>query len=162
MIKNYFKTAWRNLVKNKAFSFINILGLSIGISVCFIIMLFVQDELSYDNFNIKAARIVRVLFKASINGGKINEATVMPPAAKALKDDYPEVQEATRLRTGGKPKVTFGDKTFKDVELAYVDANFFSVFTIPFIKGDAASALQQPNTLVITKEAANKYFKLLI
>src|SRR5258705_4554283 len=98
MIKNYFKIAWRNLLKNKAFSFINILGLSIGIAVCFIIMLFVQDELSYDRFNKKADRIVRIIFKASINGGKINEPAVMPPVAKALKDDYPEVEDATRLK----------------------------------------------------------------
>src|SRR5450755_2467283 len=96
MIQNYFKIAWRNLLKNKAFSFINILGLSIGISVCFIIMLFVQDELSYDRFNKNADRIVRINFKASINGGKINESNVMPPVAGALKNDYAEVEAATR------------------------------------------------------------------
>src|SRR5258706_13802052 len=104
MIKNYFKIAWRNLLKNKAFSFINILGLSIGIAVCFIIMLFVQDELSYDRFNKKADRIVRVVFKASINGGKINESNVMPPVAQALKSDYHEVENATRLHTFVTPK----------------------------------------------------------
>ena len=158
MIKNYFKTAWRNVLKNKAFSIINLLGLSIGISVCFIIMLFVQDELSYDRFNVKADRIVRVLFQSNINGGKINEATVMPPTAAALKTDYPEVQEATRLHAAGRPKVTYRDKKFNDGEFAFVDANFFSVFTIHFLKGDAATALQQPNTLVITNDFAKKYF----
>lgn len=158
MIKTYFKTAWRNLYQHKAFSCINILGLSIGISVCFIIMLFVQDELSYDRFNTKADRIVRVHFKASMNGGKINEASVMAPTAQALKNDYPEVEEATRLRNYGIPKVSFEEKSFKAGTFAYVDANFFSVFTIPFLKGDAVSSLRQPNTVVITAELAKKYF----
>ena len=137
---------------------INILGLSIGISACFIIMLFVQNEMSYDRFNVKADRIVRVLFKASINGGKIDEATVMPPTAQALKNDYPEVQEATRLRVVGKPKITYEDKTFEEGAFAYVDANFFSVFTIHFLKGDINTALEQPNTVVITEDLAKKYF----
>jgi putative ABC transport system permease protein len=158
MIKNYFKIAWRNLVKHKAFSLINILGLSIGISVCFIIMLFVKDELSYDKFNEKADRIVRVQFKASINGGKINEATVMPPTAQTLKNDYPEVEEATRLRNYGTPKVIYLDKTYNEGTFAYVDDNFFNVFTLPFLKGDAKTALLQPNTVVITAELAKKYF----
>ena len=74
MLKNYFKTAWRNIRKNKLFSFINILGLSIGIATCFIIMLYVQDELSYDRFNKNADNIARVVFLADIDGGKINES----------------------------------------------------------------------------------------
>jgi putative ABC transport system permease protein len=158
MFKNYFKIAWRNLLKNKAFSFINILGLSIGISVCFIIMLFVQDELSYDRFNVKADRTYRINFKASISGGKINESNVMPPVAQALKNDYAEVEDATRLRRYGRPKVMYGDKAFKDAEFVAVDPNFFSVFSLPFIKGDAKTALLQPNTVVVTKEQANKFF----
>ena len=158
MIQNYLKIAWRNLLKNKAFSFINILGLSIGIAVCFIIMLFVQDELSYDNFNNKADRIVRVIFKASINGGKISEPSVMPPVARALKNDYPEVETATRLRIDGRPKISYQQKVFKEAEAAFVDPNFFSVFTFPFVKGDPSTALLQPNSLVITEEIANRIF----
>ncbi len=158
MIKNYFKIAWRTLTRNKAFSFINILGLSIGISVCFIIMLFVQDELSYDRFNLKADRTYRIVFKASINGGKINESNVMPPVAQALKNDYPEVEEAARLHRYGRPKIMYGDKTFKEGDFVAVDPDFFSVFTLPFIKGDAKTALAQPNTVVITEEQAIKFF----
>jgi putative ABC transport system permease protein len=158
MIKNYFKIAWRNLLKNKAFSFINVLGLSIGIAVSFIIILFVKDELSYDRFNVKADRIVRIVFNANINGGKISEASVMPPVANALKNDYPEVESATRLRNVGASKVTYKEKSFKDDQLAFVDPNFFDVFTMPLIKGDVKTALQQPHTLVLTKETAHKYF----
>ena len=158
MVKNYLKIALRNLVKNKSFSFINIAGLSIGISVCFIIMLFVQDELSFDRFNKNADRIVRVVFEADINGGKIFEANVMPPVAAAMKNDYPAVQDATRLQREPNLKVTYKDKSFKDDEMAFVDPNFFSIFTLPLIEGDEKTALLQPNTVIITKSLAKKYF----
>ncbi|HEY5465023.1 MAG TPA: ABC transporter permease [Hanamia sp.] len=158
MIKNYFKIAWRSLVKNRAFSFINIAGLSIGISTCFIIMMYVQNELSYDRFNKNADRIAHVVFKADINGGKIFEANVMPPVAQAMKNDYPEVEDATRLQVAGAPKITYKNKTFKDDEFVFVDPNFFEIFTLPLIEGDAKTALQQPNTIIITKAIAKKYF----
>jgi putative ABC transport system permease protein len=158
MIRNYIKIAFRNLWKNKSFAGINIFGLAIGISVCFIIMLFVQDELSYDRFNTNADRIVRVVFKANINGGKIFEANVMPPVAQTMKNDYPEVEEATRIRQISKPKVTYADKIFKEGSMAFIDANFFKVFTLPFVKGDVKTALQQTNTVVITQETADRYF----
>ncbi|MGI4022779.1 MAG: ABC transporter permease [Janthinobacterium lividum] len=158
MFRNYIKIAFRNLWKNKGFAAINILGLSIGISVCFIIILFVQDELSYDRFNENADRVVRVVFKASINGGKIFEANVMPLAAQTLKNDYPEVEEATRLREMGKPKVTYANKTFKDGSFVFADANIFKVFTLPLIKGDVKTALLQTNTVVISQEIASKIF----
>ena len=158
MIKNYLKTAFRNIRKNKLFSAINILGLSIGIALCFIIMLYVQDELSYDRFNVKADRTYRIAFKANINGGDIFEANVMPPVAAVLKNDYPEVEEATRLNANGDTKVIYNKKTFKEGRLAIVDSNFFSVFTLPFVKGDPKTALLEPHTIVLTKDIANKYF----
>ena len=158
MLKNYFKTAWRNIRKNKLFSAINILGLSIGIALCYIIMLYVQDELSYDQFNIKADRIYRIAFNANINGGKILEGNVMPPVASTVKNDYPEVEEATRLNINGDTKITYNTKTFKESRLVLVDSNFFKVFTLPFIKGDPQTALTTPYTIVLTKEMANKYF----
>lgn len=158
MLQNYLKIAYRNLIKNKVYSFINICGLAIGIATCLVISLFVQDELSYDRFNEKADRIVRVVFKANINGGKINESCVMPPTAQALKNDYTEVQEATRLRNFGTPRVVIGEKLFNDALMAYVDANFFDVFTIPFLQGDPKTALIQPNCVVLSKAAAQRYF----
>ena len=89
------------------FSFINIFGLSLGIATCFIIMMYVQNELSFDRFNKNSDRIVRIVFKADINGGKIFEANVMPPVAQTMKNDYPEVQDATRLQVGGTQKITY-------------------------------------------------------
>src|SRR5215831_2603227 len=105
MFKNYFKTAWRNIRKNKLFSAINILGLSMGIALCFTIMLYVQDELSYDHFNKNADNIARVVFHADINGGKIDESVSMAPVAQTMKKDFPEVQNATRIISFGAPKI---------------------------------------------------------
>lgn len=121
-------------------------------------MLYVQDELSYDRFNKNADRIYRVAFKANINGGKILEGNVMPPVAAVLKNEYPEVEEATRLNLNGDTKITYNNKTFKESRLAIVDSNFFSVFTLPFIKGNSKTALMDPHNIVLTKDMAHKYF----
>ncbi len=158
MFRNYFKTAWRNIRKNKLFSTINILGLSIGIATCFVIMLYVQDELSYDRFNKNADNIVRVLFQANINGGKINESVCMPPMAETMKRDFPQVLDATRIQDQGSSKIIYKNKVFKDDQFANVDANFFSIFTLPMIKGDVKTALLQPHTIVMTQSTAEKYF----
>ena len=158
MIRNYLKTAWRNIRKNKLFSFINILGLSIGIATCFIIMLYVQDELSYDRFNKNADNIARVVFHADINGGKIDESVSMPPVAQTMKRDFPEVEDATRILSFGTPKIIYNNTVFKDDRFALVDPNFFSIFTLPMIKGDAKTALAQPGGIVLTQETAEKFF----
>ncbi|HZE83687.1 MAG TPA: ABC transporter permease [Puia sp.] len=158
MLKNYFTTAFRNLRRNKVFSILNITGLAIGIATCLVIWLFVQNEWSYDRYNRKAGRMVRVVFRGKFQGEKLNEANVMGPVAQALKSDYPEVQEATRLRDFGFPRVRSGDKTFRDDRQAFVDSNFFQVFSIPLLKGDAATVLLQPNSVVISRAMARKYF----
>jgi len=158
MFGNYLKSAWRNIKRNKLFSFINILGLSIGIATFFLITLYVKNELSYDRFNKNADNIARVIFQASINGGKINESVTMAPVAQTLKNDFPQVQDATRILNNGTPKIKYKDKEFKDDKFAYVDPNFFSIFTLPMIEGDVKTALAQPNTVVITQTTAKKYF----
>jgi putative ABC transport system permease protein len=158
MFKNYFKIAVRNLMRNKGFSAINIFGLALGIATCLLIMLYVQNELGYDRYNEKADRIVRVVFRSKMQGSNMNESNVMPPVAQAFKNDFPEVQEATRIRANGYHRVSYGNKLFKDDALAFVDSNFFSVFTLPLIRGDAKTALLQPYTVVISKSVAQKYF----
>ncbi|GAB3025472.1 ABC transporter permease [Spirosoma pulveris] len=158
MLTNYIKIAWRNLVRNKAFSAINIAGLAIGLATCLLISLFILDELSYDRFNEKADRIVRVVFRGSSAGGKMNEAHVMPPTAQTLKADYPEVADATRLRMAGAPVITVNNRTFRDAATAFVDSNFFQVFTLPLQQGDARTALTRPNTAVISQTLARNYF----
>ncbi|MBE7178178.1 MAG: ABC transporter permease, partial [Mucilaginibacter polytrichastri] len=158
MFSNYIKIAWRNLLRNTLFSVINISGLALGIATCLLIMLYVQNERSYDRFNENADRIYRVTFRGKMNGGEIREANVMPPVAQTLKRDFPEVEQATRIRPYGTPQVQFGDKVFKEDNFALADANIFSVFTLPMLKGDPKTALQQPNTVVITSDVAHKYF----
>lgn len=158
MLKYYFKVSWRNIRKNKLFSVINILGLSIGIALCFIILLYVQNELSYDRFNKNAANIARIVFNASIDGGIINEAVVGPPVAKTLTRDFPQVLDATRIQRIYNIKVTYKNTVFKGDRFAFADANIFNIFTLPFLSGDAQTALLQPQTVVLTKSTAQKYF----
>ncbi|RRB02459.1 ABC transporter permease [Larkinella rosea] len=158
MIRNYFKIAWRNLIRNRVFSAINIVGLAIGLATCLLISLFVLNELSYDRFHAKANRIVRVVFRGTVQGGIMNEAHVMPAVARTLKADYPEVEEATRLRVGGTPRYLVGEKLFNEERMAFVDSNFFRVFSFPLLQGDPKTALTQPNTVVLTKPTAQKLF----
>jgi putative ABC transport system permease protein len=158
MLLNYFKIAIRNLWRNKSTSFINIVGLAIGIATCLIIMLFVANELSYDRYNEKARQMVRVYFEGNVQGEKMKESTVMPPVAQTLKNDFPEVEMATRIRDFGNPKLLVDGKSFKEDDFAFVDSNFFQVFTLPLLEGDAKTALLAPYTVVITRDVAKKYF----
>jgi putative ABC transport system permease protein len=158
MIKNYLKIAFRNLWRNCGLSVINITGLAIGIATCLIIMLFVNNELSYDRYNKHADRIVRVFFEGNVQGEKLHESTVMPPVAQTLKAEFPEVLDATRIRDYGTPRLQYGERSFKEDGFAFVDANFFHVFTLPFRRGDVKTALLEPNTVVITDALAKKYF----
>ncbi|MEH6406527.1 MAG: ABC transporter permease, partial [Leeuwenhoekiella sp.] len=158
MFKNYIKIAWRSILKNKGIFSINIAGLALGIAACLLIMLFVVDELSYDRFNKKADDIVRVVFKAKINAEVMKEATVMPPVAHALKNDIPDVLDATRIINAGNPKIMYANKSYRDSRFAYVDPNFFQVFTLPILRGDSNNPLKEPNSIVLTETEAKKYF----
>jgi putative ABC transport system permease protein len=158
MLKNFFRVALRNLWRNKATSLIHILGLALGIATFLLIVLFVQHELSFDSNNKKADRIVRVVFHGRMNGAEIKEANVMPPVAAALRADFPEVLDAVRLTSDGVHRITYGDKTFREDNLAFADSNFFRLFTLPLLEGDPKTALIQPNTIVISREIAKKYF----
>lgn len=158
MLKNYFKIAWRNIIKNKGIFTINIVGLALGIASCLLIALFIIDELSYDRYNEKADDIVRVVLNAKINGEQMKEAVVMAPVAQTFKGELPEVVDATRLTNLFNPEITYGNSTFHDSRFAYVDPNFFGVFTLPIIKGDSENPLREPNTVVLTEAEAKKYF----
>jgi putative ABC transport system permease protein len=158
MLKNYLVIAFRNLLRQKGYTAIHILGLSIGITICLLIMLFVKDELSFDRYHEKAEQIYRVIMKGKLNGESFGFPLGAAPMAQTLRKDYPEVLEATRLRKNGSPFVTYGDKTFKEDAFVYADSNFFQVFTIPFLKGDPKTALIEPNSIVINKAIARKYF----
>lgn len=158
MYRSYFKMGWRNLLKNRSLFIINLTGLALGIGTCLIIMMFVLDELSYDRYNEKADRIIRIVLKGKVNGEVIKEAVTPAPVASTLKAEFPEVEEATRLRRFWSPEITYKNTKYRNSELAFVDPNFFQVFTLPFLKGDPKNALAEPNTIVLTKDEALKYF----
>lgn len=117
MLHNYLKIAYRNLLRSKAFSAINIVGLAIGLATCLIIGLFVLDELSYDRFHEKADRIVRVTFRASMSGNKIEEASVMPPTAKTLQREHVEVLETPRLRQSRAFQLVINERLLRKMPL---------------------------------------------
>ncbi|MEO0571937.1 MAG: ABC transporter permease [Bacteroidota bacterium] len=158
MLKNNIKIAWRNILKNKGIFSINILGLTLGIASCLIITLFVVDELSYDRYNERADEIVNVVFRAKVNGEEIKEGAVMAPVGATFKKEFPEVLDATRIRNIGTPKIMVENQSFRDGRFAFVDPNFFNVFTLPIIEGDSKSPLEEPNTAIITERQAEKFF----
>jgi putative ABC transport system permease protein len=158
MIKNYIKTAFRSLRKNKGFTAINILGLALGLATCLLIVLYVVDELSYDRYNTKASRIYRVNEDLKLGGNNVLYAACMPPLAKTLKAEYPYVENAVRLKTIGSWHVKKGNVNILENRLAYADPAIFDVFTLPMINGNPASALVEPNSVVITETTAKKYF----
>jgi putative ABC transport system permease protein len=160
MIKNYLKTAIRNLVRYMGFTLINIASLAIGLTGCLIIGLFVWDELQYDRFLKDGENIYRAYTKRSDNNGS-NEATanVSPMFATYIKQQYPEVENATRLLMwNGKTLMESGNiKSYEDKGLI-ADSTFFKMFPLTFLKGDRNTALEGPTSLVITEDLANKYF----
>ena len=158
MIRNYLKTGWRNIIKNKGTFAVNITGLALGIASCIMIMLYVADELSYDRFNKKADQIARVVFRANVNGEAMNEAVVMAPVAQTLKNDLPEVIDATRIAKSYNNRLESNGSYYGQSNLAYVDPNFFNVFTLPIIRGDQKTPLDKPNSVVISETLAKSLF----
>ncbi|MDO6432908.1 ABC transporter permease [Flavitalea sp. BT771] len=158
MFKNYFLIAWRNLKNNKAFSFINISGLAIGLATCLLILLYVTDELSYDRWNKEADRIYRIDGDLHFGGNYFNLATVPEPMGAAMKRDYPEVQQFVRFRGYGGMLVKKGQQNIQENRVTYTDSTLFSVFTLPMIQGDPGRALAEPRSVVITEKMALKYF----
>ncbi len=157
MIKNYLKIALRNLRKNKIFSFINIFGLAIGLTCFMFIAVFVYNELSYDKYPADAKNIYRVLVSATGNGDIAVYPRVDVAVGKGMKNAFPEIKASTRL-TGASDFIKYNDKQFKEEHLAFADSNFLQMFSIPLIEGNSATALVQPNSMVIDKAFAKKYF----
>lgn len=158
MIQNYIKTAWRNLLKNKAFSFINVFGLSVGLACCMFIIAYLYSELTYDTYPAKYKQLYRVGVKTLANGGMTDFVSVDVAVGEGIKRTYPEVLAYTRLVQQGPTFVSFSDRQFKEQKTALVDSNFLRVFSIPLIQGDDKTALIEPNSIVINKDLAKKYF----
>ena len=159
MFKNYFKTAWRNLMKSKTFSFINIAGLSIGITACLLILQYVSFQLSFDRFNKNADDIYRVTNDRYQNGKLIQHGTITYSAiGKAMQDDFPEVINHARVRPEGGTIVINGDKKIGEQQGYSVDNSFLDMFSYKLIAGDKMTALTEPNTVILTEKLAREMF----
>jgi len=158
MIKNYFKIAWRNLMKNKTFSIINILGLTIGITVCMMIFLFIMHEMSFDRFHTRGARIYRVMRHFTIETRDGSVAYLSGPYGPALLNDFKgQITRAVRVNPND-DLVTIGNTSFHEKKIIDVDPGFFSFFSFPLLRGDTATALKDPSSVVLTESTAKKYF----
>ncbi|UCE22303.1 MAG: ABC transporter permease, partial [Candidatus Aminicenantes bacterium] len=158
LIWNYIKTALRSIRRQKGYSFINISGLAIGLTVCMLIVLWVVDEWSFDRFNTNAARIYRVYRDESSAQERSTTVLTPPPMAAALKRDFPEVVKSTRFGWWRKCLVTYKDKSFNEPGYRNVDPDFFNMFSFPLVKGDPETVFENPYSVVLTEETATKYF----
>ena len=157
MIQNYLKIAWRNLLKHKTFSFINILGLAIGIAACLTIFLYVHNELTFDQYNTKVDRIARATVLLRGPESDMAMASSPVPLADALKRNYPEVESAVRLEQD--PQIMkYKNDVIKESGFYKTDQTVFSIFTFEFKEGNSSSALQNLRSIVLTESTEKKYF----
>ena len=159
MLKNYLKIALRNLHKQKAFTFINVAGLSVGMACCLLILTYVRDELSYDRFHENAEHIYRVVLDGRSRNGVFETAQTAPAWGPMLVEEYPEVVNAVRFKPPNqKWLVNYEDKRFFERGFVFTDSTVFDVFTYPFVQGNPETALEAPFTVVLTETMAEKYF----
>ncbi|MEM7297463.1 MAG: ABC transporter permease [Bacteroidota bacterium] len=161
MLRNYLKSSYRSLIKNKAYSIINVLGLTVGITCCLLISLYVQDEMSYDNFFEDNDRIYRVALERVYPTNTRYFGSSPVNLAPTLLENYPEVEEAGRLHRlffQNEIEVTIGENRFIEDKYLFADNDFFNVFSFEFVEGDASSALEGVNDVVITESTAKRFF----
>ncbi len=163
MFKNYLKTTLRNFRKNRTFSFINIAGLAIGTLSCLYILLYVEDQNSYDKHHREATNIYRITSSVKLAGNKANGSSTSPPVAPAMKNDFAEVRQFTRVVNSGMMGVKqhllrYQEKSIYEKDADFVDSTFFDVFTYHFVYGLQAHALSAPYTVVLMKSTARKLF----
>lgn len=158
MFNNYLKIAFRNVKKHKAYAFINIAGLAIGMACCILIISFITTELSYDRYHKNSDRIYRLGLDATLGGNQILMPICTAPAAPAFVQDYPEILDAVRFQRMGKVSVKDRDIEFFEENVLLADNSIFNIFTFPMIKGDPNSALKTAYSLVMTEDTAKRYF----
>ena len=157
MLKNYLKIAFRNILKHKAYSFINILGLAGSIAITILILFYAKSVLTYDQFHEDSDQIYFMYRDRATENGRMDVFDTWYPLVDAAKEEFPSMIEGTRMVTIGNTWVELADKRFEQ-ELTYADSNFFEVFSFPVIEGDAKTSLDDPNAVVISKQIAEKFF----
>ena len=159
MFRNYLTVGIRNLLRHKGYSSINVLGLAIGIACCILILLYVQDELSYDRYHEKHDRIYRLAESATIAGRPIEAAVTPPPWAPVLAEEYPEIEQITRLKPpGSRWLIRYKENRFYERYFVFADSSVFDIFTIPLVQGNAKTVLAEPHAVVLSESMADKYF----
>lgn len=158
MIKNFLKIAFRNITRHALYSTLNILGLTAGITASMLLLLYVKDELSYDRIHKDAENIYRVNTLATIQDTQMYAASTMAPLGPALKNDYPEVVSFCRLVDVGEELVIKGENRFYEEGFYFADSSFFTMFDFELLSGDPHTVLSQPESIVLSKSIAEKYF----
>ena len=161
MFANYIKIAFRNLWKHKVYSLINISGLAIGIACCFLILLYIQHELSYDRYNQNIERMYRLIETFQLSSGEDQYPSASFPVAAALNEHFGEDITVTRFYKVFKqtPYLSYGENRFYESKFFFADSTVFDIFTFEFIEGNPQTALKQPYSIVITEDMAQKYFQ---
>ena len=160
MIRNYLKIAWRNLTKYKFISFINLFGLTVGLTCCLLILVYILNEVSYDKFQPQADRTYRISRSFHNEQGieSLHLSAIAPAFGEPLLTAFPEIEKMTRLYSNGNTSFVYGDKKFFERKVFFADQNFSDVFKVNMVKGNSKKALEHPFTVIITEEIAKKYF----
>lgn len=158
MLLNYFKIAWRNLLRGRSFSVINIAGLAIGMAGAVLILLWLQNEISFDKFHANKNNLYQVYGLATVDGRSNTISMTSQPLAPALKQDFPEVLASTRMSNVSRMLLTAEEKSFTGLQGSFVDPAFLNMFSFPLAEGSLQQQLQQPNSIVITEKLAKKLF----
>ncbi|HWA32891.1 MAG TPA: ABC transporter permease [Cyclobacteriaceae bacterium] len=160
MIRNYFLIAVRNIMRDKVFSTINIVGLAVGITCFLALFLFIQDELTFDRYQsvVDSNQIYRVYVKMIVNGSEDTNSKTSQMLGPTLQQNYPEVESYARVGYFGPRAFKYNDKLFRSGSIYAVDSTFFKIFTLQFIDGNPATALTEPNSIVLTESAAKRIF----
>ncbi|RYU92437.1 ABC transporter permease [Mucilaginibacter terrigena] len=158
MIRNYLKTAWRNILQNKFYATINVAGLTVGLVVGLFMLLWVQDELSFDKFNSNAKNIYKVGIVGGTGISKQIFNNIIAPVATFAKNEIPEVKDAVRIMSIGDAPFKYKDKVFYEKDFAFTDPSYFTVFDFNLIRGDEQNPFPDNNSLVITESTAKRYF----
>ena len=158
MLNNYLKIALRNIRRNLSYSLINIAGLAIAIACIMLMILWVEDELSYDNFHVNEHEIYRITTSTEANGNKVTSPTCPRPLGEAIKEYSPGVIYTSTFQSYSKIVVSYGEKKFYETNVSGADSSFFKIFSFKFMEGSPQNALRNPYSVVLTQTMANKYF----
>jgi putative ABC transport system permease protein len=158
MLKNYLLSLYRNITRNRFYSILNITGLSVGIASAIFILMYVQDELSYDKYNLKHDRIYRIESDFTISNKHDRFAIVPVPMGPALKIEFPEVESFVRIFSAGNSLFKTEDKEYYENDFYFSDSTIFDIFSYEFVMGEPKTSLTEPNTMVLTEKIAQKYF----